>query len=81
MKWGIVGWLMHDLFGLMVESSLDHELAGELIGEHYLRVNSPIDSVNRRLDDRSKSNIGRITKMGEDWWNQFGERALKLLTE
>lgn len=81
MKWGIVGWLMHDLFGLMVESSLDHELAGELIGEHYLRVNSPIDSVNRRLDDRSKSNIERITKMGEDWWNQFGERAVKLLTE
>ena len=32
MKWGIVGWLMHDLFGLMVESSLDHELAGEIIG-------------------------------------------------
>jgi hypothetical protein len=37
--------------------------------------------VNRRLDDRSKSNIERITKMGEDWWNQFGERAVKLLSE
>ena len=80
-KWGIVGWLMHDLFGLMVESSLDHELAGEIIGQHYLRVNSAINSVNRRLDDRSSSNIQRVVKMGEDWWEQFGDRTVKLLSE
>ncbi len=79
-KWGIVGWLMHDLFGLMVESSLDHELAGELIGEHYLRVNSAINQVNRRLDDRSSSNIGRVVQMGETWWEEFGDKAVKLLT-
>tara|TARA_Y100000768_G_scaffold48987_1_gene31943 strand:+ start:673 stop:1569 length:897 start_codon:yes stop_codon:yes gene_type:complete len=79
-KWGIVGWLMHDLFGLMVESSLDHELAGELIGEHYLRVNSAINLVNRRLDDRSSSNIERVVEMGETWWEEFGDSAIKLLT-
>ena len=79
-KWGIVGWLMHDLFGLMVESSLDHELAGELIGEHYLRVNSAINLVNRRLDDRSDSNIERVVNMGEAWWEEFGDSAIKLLT-
>ena len=33
MKWGLIGWMMHDLFGLMVESSMDHELAEELIGK------------------------------------------------
>ena len=64
----------------MVESSLDHELAGELIGEHYLRVNSPINLVNRRLDDRSTTNIERIVEMGETWWDDFGERAIQLLT-
>ena len=80
-KWGIVGWLMHDLFGLMVESSLDHELAGELIGSHYLRVNSPINLVNRRLDDRSTSNVERIIQMGENWWSDFGDKAIKLLTK
>ena len=72
--------MMHDLFGLMVESSLDHELAGELIGEHYLRVNSAINQVNRRLDDRSSSNIGRVVQMGEAWWKEFGDKAVKLLT-
>ena len=78
--WGIVGWMMHDLFGLMVESSLDHELAGKIIGSNYLRVNSPLGGVNRRLDDRSDHNLNKIIKMGEMWWDKFGEEAVKLLT-
>ena len=78
--WGVVGWMMHALFGLMVESSLDHELAGDLIGENYLRVNSPLGTVNRRLDDKREANIQKIVEMGESWWEEFGSRALKLLT-
>ena len=78
-KWGLIGWLMHDLFGLMLESSLDHEIAEEIIGKDYLRVNSPLDRVNRRLDDNNKNNIKNIRKMGESWWDKFGESALELL--
>ena len=78
-KWGLIGWMMHDLFGLMVESSMDHELAEELIGKNYLRINSPLGRVNRRLDDNSDSNIERIISMGEGWWDEFGERTLLLL--
>ena len=70
-KWGLIGWMMHDLFGLMVESSMDHELAEELIGKNYLRINSPLGRVNRRLDDNSDSNIERIISMGEGWWDEF----------
>ena len=79
-NWGIVGWLMHDLFGLMVESSLDHELAGDIIGKDYLRVNSALDGVNRRLDDKRESNLKKIIRMGDSWWDKFGEEAVKLLT-
>ena len=78
-NWGLIGWLMHDLFGLMLESSLDHEIAEEIIGNDYLRVNSPLDTVNRRLDDNNKNNIKKIRKMGESWWDKFGESALELL--
>jgi len=78
-KWGLIGWMMHDLFGLMVESSMDHELAEELIGRNYLRINSPLGRVNRRLDDSSDSNIERIICMGECWWEEFGQRTLDLL--
>ena len=78
-KWGLIGWMMHDLFGLMVESSMDHELAEELIGKNYLRINSPLGRVNRRLDDSSDSNIQRIVSMGESWWEELGQRTLDLL--
>ena len=78
-KWGLIGWLMHDLFGLMLESSLDHEIATEIIGKDYIRVNSPLGKVNRRLDDNNKSNLNNIRKMGEAWWQEFGESALDLL--
>ena len=72
--------MMHDLFGLMVESSLDHELAGDLIGQNYLRVNSPLGTVNRRLDDKREGNIKKIVEMGESWWEEFGTKAVNLLT-
>ena len=78
-KWGLIGWLMHDLFGLMLESSLDHEIATEIIGKDYIRVNSPLGKVNRRLDDNNKSNLNNIRKMGEAWWQEFGDSTLDLL--
>ena len=79
-KWGLIGWLMHDLFGLMLESSLDHEVAEEIIGKDYLRVNSPLGRVNRRLDDKNKKNIDNIRKMGNSWWEKFGNSTLELLS-
>tara|TARA_B100001123_G_scaffold136708_1_gene158714 strand:+ start:3051 stop:3938 length:888 start_codon:yes stop_codon:yes gene_type:complete len=78
-KWGLIGWLRHDLFGLMLESSLDHEIASEIIGKDYIRVNSALDKVNRRLDDNNEQNIANIRKMGESWWEEFGDSALDLL--
>ena len=79
-KWGLIGWLMHDLFGLMLESSLDHEIATEIVGKDYIRVNSPLGKVNRRLDDNNKRNLTNIRKMGETWWQEFGESTLDLLS-
>ena len=79
-KWGLIGWLMHDLFGLMLESSLDHEIATEIVGKDYIRVNSPLGKVNRRLDDNNKRNLTNIREMGEVWWQEFGESALYLLS-
>ena len=79
-KWGLIGWLMHDLFGLMLESSLDHEIATEIIGKDYIRVNSPLGKVNRRLDDNNKKNLNNIRKMGETWWQEFGDSVLDLLS-
>ena len=58
-----------------------HELLTDLIGEKYLRVNSPTGEVNRRMDDNSGVNLERINLMGMEWWSEFGDRTLKLINK
>ena len=77
--WGMVSWFRHDILGIMTESSMYHELLTDLIGDKYLRVNSPTGQVNRRMDDNSGVNLERINLMGMEWWSEFGDRALKLI--
>ncbi len=75
-KWGALSWFRNDILGIMLESSLHHEIMINLIGQNYLRVNSPLESVNRRMDDNSESNLKRIHLMGMEWWSTFKEKAI-----
>ena len=78
-KWGALSWMRHDILGVMLESSMYHEIITDLIGKDYLRINSPLGRVNRRMDDNSKSNLERVNDMGLSWWNDFGNQTKKLL--
>ncbi|KRP11523.1 MAG: phospholipase, partial [SAR86 cluster bacterium BACL1 MAG-121105-bin34] len=71
-KWGALSWFKHDILGIMLESSMFDEIATDLIGQDYLRVNSSTGLVNRRMDDNSEVNLERIHLMGMDWWTEFG---------
>jgi len=78
-SWGGVGWLRHDIMGIMLETGLENDLVQDLLGDSYLRVNSPIGNINRRLDDSSGPNLEKIHLMGMNWWDEFGDSALKFL--
>ncbi len=78
-KWGALNWFNHDILGIMLESSMFDEIARDLMGENYLRVNSSTGLVNRRMDDTSDVNLERINLMGMEWWSEFGDAALKFL--
>jgi uncharacterized protein len=78
-KWGALSWFKHDILGIMLESSMFDEIATDLIGQDYLRVNSSTGLVNRRMDDNSEVNLERIHLMGMDWWTEFGAQAKKFL--
>ena len=78
-KWGALNWFNHDILGVMLESSIFHEIAVDLVGENYLRINSPTGLVNRRMDDNSEVNLKRIHLMGMDWWSEFGGKTTKFL--
>jgi patatin-like phospholipase/acyl hydrolase len=78
-KWGALNWLRHDILGIMLESSMFDEIARDLMGNSYLRVNSSTGLVNRRMDDTSDINLERIHLMGMDWWSEFGEDVTEFL--
>ena len=78
-NWGALGWLRHDILGIMLESSLQNEILKDLIGENYLRVNSPIGNVNRRMDDMSEKNLLRIKDLADEWWEKFGEKSINFI--
>lgn len=78
-SWGGLGWLRHDVMGIMLETGLENDLAQDLLGKSYLRINSPIGKINRRLDDSSGTNLKKIHLMGMSWWDEFGDEALKFL--
>tara|TARA_B100001063_G_C16709022_1_gene526953 strand:+ start:392 stop:1315 length:924 start_codon:yes stop_codon:yes gene_type:complete len=78
-KWGALNWFNHDILGIMLESSMFDEIASDLMGQNYLRINSSTGLVNRRMDDMSDTNLQRIRLMGMEWWSDFGEDTLKFL--
>ena len=55
------------------------EILKDLIGDDYLRINSPIGNVNRRMDDMSDKNLQRIKELADDWWEIFGKKSLNLI--
>lgn len=78
-KWGALNWFNHDILGIMLESSIFDEIASDIMGQNYLRVNSSTGLVNRRMDDISEVNLERIHLMGMEWWSEFGEDTLEFL--
>ena len=78
-NWGALGWFRHDILGVMLESSLQNEILKDLIGDNYLRVNSPIGNVNRRMDDISSKNLQRIKALANKWWEEFGNKSINFI--
>tara|TARA_B100001057_G_C22811066_1_gene935425 strand:+ start:841 stop:1761 length:921 start_codon:yes stop_codon:yes gene_type:complete len=78
-NWGALGWFRHDILGVMLESSLQNEILKDLIGDNYLRVNSPIGNVNRRMDDISSKNLQRIKSLANKWWEEFGNKSINFI--
>ena len=80
-KWGGVGWLRNDIMGMMLDSEIHNDIARDILGDNYLRINSPIGRINRMLDDDSDENLEKIHLMGLDWWSKCGETAVNFIED
>ena len=80
-KWGGVGWLRNDIMGMMLDSEIHNDIAEEVIGSNYLRINSPLGKINKMLDDDSEENLEKIHLMGLDWWSEYKESVLNFIED
>lgn len=78
-KWGGVGWLRNDIMGMMLDSEIDNDVANNILGDSYLRINSSYGKINKFLDDDSEENIERIHLMGMEWWDMFGKKTIEFI--
>ena len=80
-KWGGVGWLRNDIIGMVLDSEIHNSIAENIIGNNYLRINSPLGDINRMLDDASKENIEKIHRLGIYWWELYGKDVIKFIND
>jgi hypothetical protein len=81
--WGALGWVTHDLLGVVMDESVVEYQAKTILGsDDYLRVNSDLtvaSGVDDELDETSQSNLDALKRLGDTWFADFGPRALALL--
>ena len=80
-KWGGVGWLRNDIMGMMLDSEIHNDIAKDMFGNNYLRVNSSLGKINRMLDDDSEENLEQIHLMGLDWWSKCGQSTINFIED
>jgi patatin-like phospholipase/acyl hydrolase len=81
--WGAVGWITHDLLGVVMDETVVEYQAQTLLGEgNYVRVNSDLDEasdVNDDLDETSSGNLAALKRLGDAWFERFGAQTLVLI--
>ena len=80
-NWGGVGWLRNDIIGMVLDSEIHNEIASNIIDKNYFRINSPLNKINKMLDDSSPENVEKIHMMGLGWWDEFGNELIKFLED
>ena len=44
-----LGGLRNDIMGMMLDSEIHHDIAEDIIGDSYLRINSSLGNINKIL--------------------------------
>ncbi len=79
-NYGCYGWVTHDFLGIVMDETVVDYQIDKILGNKVLRVNSELDYVNDDMDDCSKGNIKNLKRLGDKWFDKFGEKAKKLIS-
>ena len=78
-KWGSISWLNAGIIQILMESNIEHVIAQSLFNDNYLRVDSSLTGIKSSFDNTSKRNLDSIKKLGESWWESFGEKSKEFI--
>jgi predicted acylesterase/phospholipase RssA len=78
-SFGFLGWITHDLLGVVMDESVVDYQAKTLLGDRYQRVTSRLERASDDMDDCSRGNIEELGRLGGQWAQDFGDQALRLL--
>lgn len=78
--YGFLGWITHDLLGVVMDESVVEYQTKQLLGDNYVRVTSPLLDVNDDMDDCSRGNLAALERMGMRWFEECGGRAKALVS-
>lgn len=87
-KWGAVQWMTqgHLIDVLSDERVVAYQAKTIIDDGHYIRVNADLkpqpglpQAPDDAMDDVSKTNIKRLKKLGDFWFDHYGQQAIELL--
>jgi len=87
-KWGKYGWLRSgDIMGVLTdEKAVEYQAKTIMPCGHFIRINSELKThpnlplaAKDEMDCITPENIQRLKLLGDFWFEQYGERTIKLL--
>lgn len=78
--YGAVDWIRHDLMGVVMDETVVEYQAETLLGDNYLRINSPLIDASDDMDDCTHQNLGHLKDLGDRWFEENKAKIRTLLT-
>lgn len=80
-RWGVLKWLQNGLVDQLMDGSVSgvSHMCRQILGTGYLRINGPLGDISTALDDTRPSNIEKLIKMGERWFDENEQEIRSLL--
>jgi len=79
--WGGIQWLKNGLLDVTMDESVVDFQAKAILDDRYVRVNSDLLEVNDDMDNTDSENIDALKRLGDYWWETFGDQTLALLRQ
>lgn len=77
-NYGIIEWYKHGILDVIMDQTTVQYQSKIIIGNNFLFINSPLYEADDDMDDCSIDNIKKLKELCKKWFEEYGEKSLKL---